>query len=158
MPLKSPATPPASSPSSPFTHRVFNWFQTLFDEPSGFIAETHEKRRLPRHKLCVDLQLRSQSYPCLVGETANVSPLGLFVELGHPPPPPGTAFKMTLGQNTPSSNLDEIIVVVVRTVRVPPFGVGLEILRGLTHPGALRNYRAQILSRLRNPSSSPFLT
>jgi hypothetical protein len=156
MPLKSPVLP--SSNPSPFSQRVFNWFQALFDEPSDFIPETQEKRSLPRHKLRIDLQLCSVSCPKLVGHSVNVSPLGLFVQLESPPPPSGTAFQMTLGHKPSSSNLDEIIVVVVRTVRVPPFGVGLEILRGLTHPGALRNYRAQILSRLRNPSSSPFLT
>ena len=154
MPLKSPLLTPAA----PFSQRVFNWFQALFDEPSDFIAETHEKRRLPRHKLRIDLQLCSLSHPKLTGQSVNVSPLGLFVHLDSPPPPSGTAFQMTLGHKSPSSNLDEIIVVVVRTNRVPPYGVGLQILRGLTHPGALRNYRAQILSRLRNPSSSPFLT
>ena len=143
-----------SSHSIPAT--AVQWIHALLGGPAPLLPPQTEKRALPRHPLRLTLRVSGQTQAEMLAQTLDVSAEGLFIEMLQPAPPPGSILRLQLDAPRRGGSLEEIIGVVTRTTSGQTHGVGVQILEGISHPKALRLYKARLPQSTRR--SNPALT
>ena len=124
--------------------KAVQWIHGLLGGPAPVLPAPAERRTLSRHPLRLTLRVSGQTQAEIIAHTLNVSAEGLFIEMLQPAPPPGSILRLQFVPPRQGGSLEEIIAVVARTTSGKSHGVGVQILEGISHPEALRLYKARL--------------